>query len=243
MKSRTYFVCPRFAIAALTGFFSSLGLGCSSVSKPVPEAAVSEAPVQVEKTSEPNQKPFMFEEADLPVGFPPPGPVDVVMVKEYPAYRLARITQDAMKSNGRADADGMFVPLFKHIQRNNISMTSPVEMSYKSAEDGKQAVPEAMAFLYGSTAIGKDGIDPGDARIKVIEVPASTWVSIGVRGGYNARNFAAALAKLNQWIAQNPGKFSVLGEPRYLAYNSPFVPGFLRMGEVQLRVEIKQDTK
>lgn len=34
------------------------------------------------------KRPFMFKEAKLPVGYPPPGPVGEVIVKEYPAYRM-----------------------------------------------------------------------------------------------------------------------------------------------------------
>ena len=36
--------------------------------------------------------PFMIREASLPVGFPPPGPVDQVILKEYPTYRAARVS-------------------------------------------------------------------------------------------------------------------------------------------------------
>ena len=35
-------------------------------------------------------RPMMISEAKLPVGFPPPGPVGEVIVKTYPAHRLAR---------------------------------------------------------------------------------------------------------------------------------------------------------
>ena len=51
------------------------------------------------------------------------------------------------------------------------------------------------------------------------------------------RNLAAGLEKLEAWMAANPGRLRAVGPPRYLAYNSPFVPGFLKFGEVQLPVE------
>jgi hypothetical protein len=64
-----------------------------------------------------------------------------------------------------------------------------------------------------------------------------TVLSVGVRGGYAQGNLAAGLEKLEAWLAENPARFRVSGPPRYLAYNSPFVPWFLKFGEVQLPVE------
>ena len=40
-----------------------------------------------------------------------------------------------------------------------------------------------------------------------------------------------------QWTPpERSAPIEVVGPPRYLAYNSPFVPGFLKFGEVQLPV-------
>ena len=138
----------------------------------------------------------------------------------------------------------MFMPLFKHIKRNDIAMTAPVEIEYAASSEptdtgatrpGQQRAT-AMAFMYAVPSLGTAGPDPADARIVVEDVPAMTVVSIGVRGGYTEKNFASALAKLDDWLAQNLERFRVVGPPRYLAYNSPFVPWFLKFGEVQLPV-------
>ena len=94
-----------------------------------------------------------------------------------------------------------------------------------------------MAFMYAAPDLGTAGPDPADKRVFVEDVPAMTVLSIGVRGGYTERSFVSALAKLNDWLDHSPEHFRVIGPPRYLAYNSPFVPWFLKFGEVQLRVE------
>ena len=67
----------------------------------------------------------MISEAKLPAGFPPPGPVGDVIVKTYPAHRLARTSSDAAGGDNR-----MFMKLFGHIKRNDIAMTAPVTMDW-----------------------------------------------------------------------------------------------------------------
>jgi hypothetical protein len=176
------------------------------------------------------KSPSMIREAKLPLGFPPPGPVDRVILKEYPAYRAARVEA----ADGQKDAAGkMFRPLFQHIKKNNIAMTAPVEMTYKSDAAGEEAQPVAMAFLYGSPQTGEVARQ-GD--VEVIDLPAQKVISVAVRGGYE-KGFAAGLEQLQNWLSQHPDRFEVVGSPRFLGYNSPFVPWFLRIGEVQLPVK------
>jgi len=215
-----------------SAFFAALGLGCGA-SADTPTTA----PAATQKAEA--DKPFLFGEAKLPAGFPPPSAVDEVVIKEYPAYRLARVSSAAMGQNakGRANPDGMFMPLFRHIQRNKIAMTAPVEMEYGAKADDGVPVAESMAFLYGEPTIGSVGKDAGDPRVEVVDMPAMTVISVAVRGEYNARNFQKALTKLEDWIEANPGNVRVVGAARYLAYNSPFVPGVMRYGEVQWPVE------
>ncbi len=188
--------------------------------------------------------PFLFREAPLPDGFPPAGPVGQVVLKSYPSYRFARVrTADG----GGGDPNDMFRPLFQHIQRHEIAMTAPVEIKY-AATLGDEAAAEpldqhepraqAMAFLYREPSLGRVGPDPADPRVEVADLPSMMVLSVGVRGGYTARNLSHGLRQIEAWLKQNPPRFKVAGSPRYLAYNSPFVPGFLKFGEVQVPVEV-----
>jgi hypothetical protein len=172
------------------------------------------------------KKPFMFGEAKLPSQFPPAGPVGEIIIKQYPAARAAVVRAGAK----RDDQDGLFMPLFNHIKSHQIAMSSPVEMSYSTTAPA--AEPSAMAFFYGDTTIGQTG---QDGAVDVIDVPAAQYVSIGVRGSYDAAHLDSAVSKLHGWLKEHP-QYKVTGPPRYLAYNSPFVPFFLRLGEVQLPV-------
>src|SRR2546421_10092804 len=63
--------------------------------------------------------------APLPRGFPAPGPLGEVAIKEYPAYRAAVARGDEKSSDGK-----LFYPLFNHIEQHNIAMSSPVALTY-----------------------------------------------------------------------------------------------------------------
>ncbi|MBM4010312.1 MAG: ABC transporter substrate-binding protein [Planctomycetes bacterium] len=175
------------------------------------------------------RKPMMISEAKLPAGFPAPGPVGEVLTKTYPAHRLARV-----RSGG--GGDGSFMKLFRHIERNEIAMTAPVEMEMAVADGaGTAAGTVSMAFLYGSPDTGTPGPDPADPNVVVEDVPETTVVSLGVRGSYREDRFTEFTGKLEAWLAGHP-EWVAAGPPRTLAYNSPFVPGMLKYAEVQIPI-------
>ena len=167
-----------------------------------------------------------INEAPLPEGWPELTPVDEIQVKQYPVYRAAVISDETDGTQ-----NGMFRPLFNHIKREDIAMTAPVEMTY---DGDKQA---SMAFLYRNPDMGTPGSDAEDQRVQVKDIDQQTAVSIGVRGSYTKENFDEAVAELNAWLDDNKGQWQADGEPRYFGYNSPFVFGFLRYGEVQIPVK------
>ena len=173
----------------------------------------------------------MFDEAKLPKGYPAPGAVGDVIVKEYPAARAAVVKAADVKGGAK---NGMFWPLFNHIKKNQIDMSSPVDMTWSPpAPDGTPAKPQTMAFIYGDPALGQTGTD---GIVHVVDLPPVTVVSICIRGDYDETHFDQGLTKLNKYLTDHPGKYKPAGPPRYLGYNSPFVPPFLRIGEVQLPV-------
>lgn len=164
-----------------------------------------------------NFKPLV--EADLPEGYPAPGPVGEVVIKKYPAYRAAWADGDRDR--------GTFMTLFDHIKRNDIAMTAPVEMTMD--DDGRSM--RAMAFLYGQRAWGPTGTD---GRVMVRDMSAATFVSIGMRGRMSDADRAWALAQLRQRIEADG--LEVVGPVRVLGYNSPMVPNAMKYSEVQIPV-------
>lgn len=202
--------------------------GCAATSPPVVQQpkAVNASPAAPSTQSAKMKKPFMFGEAKLPNQFPAPGPVGEILIKQYPAARAAMVQAGSKRDN----QNSLFMPLFNHIKSHHIAMSSPVEMIYSTTAPVAQL--SAMAFFYGNTTIGQTG---KDGSVEVMNVPSSEYVSIGVRGSYDAAHLKTALSQLHGWLGKHP-QYKIIGPPRYLGYNSPFVPFFLRYGEVQLPV-------
>ena len=158
-------------------------------------------------------------EADMPEVFPQYTPVEEVQIKDYPAYRKAR-----------ADAGHGFWTLFTHIKKSDIAMTAPVEMTYSERKRPRES---NMAFLYGSSDMGKTG---RQGNVEVLDVSPMTVVSTGVRGPRTARAVAEARDRLNDWLAENEDRYAVDGKMRVMAYNSPFVPRSKNYFEVEIPI-------
>jgi len=211
-------------------FFNISLVGCATT-KPMtlsPASAPATLPSQPAGDSD-VKKPFMFNEAPLPAGYPKPGPVGRVIVKHYPASRMARVEQPAAKGGNDGD---LFRPLFNHIKKEKIEMSTPVAMNYSTDTPGDPK-PVAMAFVYATPDLGKPGVD---GVVQVLDVPPATYVSIGVRGSYSAEHYQSALKVVDEFLRAHQSEYQRAGPPRYLGYNSPFVPWFLRFGEVQVPV-------
>ena len=157
-----------------------------------------------------------LDEAPLPEGFPHYTPVGVIEVKRYPAYR---------KAVGPA-----FWPLFQHIQKQGIPMTSPVEMRSGESSSGNGE----MAFLYQTTKVGKIGPIDG---VAVEETPETLVVSLGMRGNMDGQTSSDAFDRLENWLSQSTKyQHATKGEStqRVFGYNSPMVPVGKRYWEAQL---------
>lgn len=159
-----------------------------------------------------------LEEANLPKGWPAPGPYDVVTQKDYPIYRAAYTA-----GNGQNRA---FWTLFRHIQSKDIPMTSPVEMEVQQ-KDGKMEMT-TMGFLYQNPEVGTKGPD-GD-KVQVTDVAPMKVLSYAWMGPNNEANTKVAKAALDAEIAAK--KLTTKGF-RILGYNGPSVPRAKRTFEMQ----------
>ena len=178
--------------------------------------AASNAPAQ---NPTPTQPPAYVDEAPLPKGWPKPGPYDQVSEKSYPSYRAAFTTENR--------ENGAFRTLFSHIQKNDIPMTAPVEISMAEG-DGQNLRQTSLAFLYQDTAVGKTGAD--GANVEVRDVPAMKTLSYTWQGDRNEANIAKAKAALE--AALKDRKIEAKGF-RLLGYNGPGIPEIKRTWELQ----------
>ncbi len=111
-------------------------------------------------------------------------------------------------------------------------MTAPVEITYGKG-DKTNLQPRAMAFLYRSTRQGESGKDD---KVKVVDVPAMTAVSFGMRGPATRDRVAQAQARLRAWLKKHAREYQACGPLRVMGYNSPFVPAERRFTEVEIPV-------
>ena len=161
----------------------------------------------------------------FPEGWPELTPVGEVEIREYPTYRAAVVSE----KDGRSGTTPMFRALFQHISTNDIPMTSPVDMTYGTGGSDRMS---GMAFLYRTPELGPVGTD---GVVRVEDVPPRAYASTGMRGSYSDAHHREGLGRVEAWIAAQPG-WKADGPSRYLGYNSPFVPWFMRYGEVQVPV-------
>lgn len=160
-------------------------------------------------------------EAPLPEGFPTYTPVGQIEVKQYPAYRKA-------EASGRL----AFGTLFEHISSAGISMTAPVEMTFET-EGAPIGRERSMAFLYGEKSTGAPG---KQGKVEVLDVPAATVVSIGLRGARTEAMLVEAEQRLRKWIEENKSRYEQSGPVRVMGYNSPFIPRDRQFFELQIPV-------
>ncbi len=153
--------------------------------------------------------PVYLSESALPKGWPAPGPFDQVTRKEYPAYRAA-FTQGSSPNGG-------FWTLFKHIKRNGIPMTAPVEMTMKNQADSGMKM-EQMGFLYQSPSVGKIGAD-GEAVI-VRDIPSLSVLSYTWQGPRGDSEIAKARTAIDAVLVEKKLNASSY---RLFGYNSPSV--------------------
>lgn len=167
-------------------------------------------------------------DAPLPEGFPPPGPTDKVIVKEYPAYRLARV-----------EGDNAFFKLFDHITKHEIAMTAPVEMTLEQADGDDEQGDDAalrmvdMAFLYRKADLGEAG---KDGPVSVVDAPAQKVLSISVIGQINPQRLKEARAALDRALAERDDEYKAAGPVRVMGYHGPMTRREKRLYEVQLPI-------
>jgi hypothetical protein len=173
----------------------------------------------------------------LPVGYPQPTPVGAIEMKTYPSVRRAEVS-------GRLNpAVGMtmgFFPLFQHIKRRDIAMTSPVEMDYRGWEvtaDESNGGPSGwtMSFLYRKPEQGPTGKDAANEDVQVVDTAEVTVIAVGLRGGYGLGMIRRGVQALHKWVdAQD--EWEIAGEPRAFYYNGPDTWDKDKWAEAQLPV-------
>lgn len=165
-----------------------------------------------------DEAPKYVDEAPLPEGWPMPGPYGEVAEKKYPVYRAA--------FTGGNGGNGSFWTLFRHIKKNDIPMTAPVEMPM---EDRKGRLDEAgMGFLYQNPSVEPEQRDA--EKVEIRDVPAAKALSYAWQGSDSKANVAEAREQLEAELAKQGIEGATF---RLLGYNGPGTPRDKRTWELQ----------
>lgn len=166
-------------------------------------------------------KPEYKSEAPLPKGWPQPGPFFKVVKKTYPAYRVAYT--DGSKT-------WMTFPrLFRHIKKQDIKMTSPVEM--KISDEEKSLKMNKMGFLYRDSSITNTS---DNKKVAVQDTPSETYLSYTWQGcDCDDKQLSVKAALLLHAEAMGV----TLYDFRVLGYNGPSVPDEKKTWEMQAKMK------
>lgn len=158
----------------------------------------------------------MLIDTPLPVGYPRPTPPGAVELKKYPSVRRAEVAGSMSPDIGM---NLKFWPLFNHIKRREIAMTSPVEMDYAGTGPNPGHAPDrwTMSFLYREPANGELG---KDRSVEVVDTEPVTVLATGIRGRYAWQKLQEPLASLGRWLETHP-EWERAGDARALYYNGP----------------------
>lgn len=158
----------------------------------------------------------MLVDTPLPVGYPRPTPPGAIELKTYPSVRRAEVQGSMSPDIGM---NLKFWPLFNHIKRRGIEMTSPVEMDYSGVGPAAAHAPDSwkMSFLYREPANGEVG---RDKSVSVVDTQAVTVLATGIRGRYAWQKLQEPLDLLGQWLEEHP-EWERAGDARALYYNGP----------------------
>lgn len=151
-----------------------------------------------------------------------PGTIEI---KTIPAGVLLESTSE---KSYFSQSNGLFMPLFRYIQKKDISMTTPVEARIN---------PGKMYFWVDPSQLEK--ADESTDAVTVIQMPSRLVASIGESGSYSEENYLDAKNRLMQWI-HGQNEIEAIGEPFGVYWDGPVTPWFLKKFEVQ--VEVRKQT-
>ena len=153
----------------------------------------------------------------------PVGEIKVLQLPERTALEAS------FSGNYFDENNGLFEKLFKFINANDISMTTPVEGDID---------PGRMRFFVGRGDLAKD-IKPC-VNVEVKKMNPRLVVAIGIRGGYTKDRFYDHRDKLEEWVRKND-RYSKNGDAYGVYWNGPFIPGPLKRSEVHLPIQQKEN--
>jgi effector-binding domain-containing protein len=152
----------------------------------------------------------------------PRTPSGTIEIKVLPAGKLIEHAQTSGSYFNQSN--GLFGPLFRYIQQNNISMTTPVEALM---------TPGTMRFWISESQHAK--AERETSAVRIVDIPERTVAAIGGTGAYSQENFIEARKALLEWV-ETQSEYTAVGDCFAAYWNGPLTPWFLKKFEVLVEV-------
>jgi hypothetical protein len=167
-------------------------------------------------------------------------------IRDYTPHILAEtIVEGDLKDAGNK----AFRILFRYISGDNrsrkkVAMTAPVSQSPQgekvemTSPVGQRPVQEkwAVSFMMPSSYTLKTLPEPENPNITLRQVPARRMAAVRYSGFWSEKNYLRYKSELESWIQERG--FTIVGDPIWARYNSPFTPWFLRRNEILIPIDI-----
>ncbi|MGD2029389.1 MAG: heme-binding protein [Desulfobacterales bacterium] len=166
-------------------------------------------------------------------------------IRDYTPYILAEtIVEGDLKDAGNK----AFRILFRYISGDNrsrkkVAMTAPVsqrpqgEKIEMTAPVGQRPVQGnwAVSFMMPSSYTLKTLPEPENPNITLRQVPARRMAAVRYSGFWSEKGYLRYKSELESWIQERG--LTIVGDPIWARYNSPFTPWFLRRNEILIPIE------
>jgi hypothetical protein len=170
-------------------------------------------------------------------------------IRDYAPHILAEtVVEGDLKDAGNK----AFKRLFRYISGDNrsrlkVAMTAPVsqqplrEKIKMTAPVGQRRVQEkwAVSFMMPASYTLETLPEPEDPKVTLREVSARRMAAIRYSGFWSEKGYLRYKLKLESWIREKG--LTIVGDPIWARYNSPFTPWFLRRNEILIPVDTGTD--
>jgi hypothetical protein len=177
--------------------------------------------------------------------------IDPIELRRYAPYVVAEVVLNTSPENAGNQAFPILAGYIfgKNKGERKLAMTAPVIQTNAPVIQTAAPVrlemtaPVTQSAVAGGTLVQfvlpKDitlatAPEPIDERVRLREVPATTWAVIRYSGSWSQANYDEHLTQLRTLLGA--AGIATQGEPVLARYDPPFMPSFLRRNEIWLEV-------
>jgi len=168
-------------------------------------------------------------------------------VRDYASTVVAEtVVKGSMESAGNA----AFRPLFRYISganqsRQKVEMTAPVSQQKKgeklamTAPVGQQRADDGwvVSFMMPGAYTLETLPVPSNPNVTLRHVPARRMASIRYSGSWSEKGYTQHKSELEAWVLKNG--LTIVGDPQWARYDSPFTFWFMRRNEVLIPIDAR----